>query len=249
MRDAGTRPPRAWGAQTPIISADSNGGLLRRTAPASGTSGFRPRQRAGRGPSLALARRSRESWPEPHSYRSASIGSRRDALKAGKRPKKMPTPPEKANPMANDHHGIDTGSGVNVRTLRPTPAPIRQPRTPPDRGEHDRLEQELPEDLAPPRAERLADADLARPLGHRDHHDRHDADAADHQGDRRDDDERQVDRAGRLVEELHRHVLRGDVEVARLVQLQPVPDAHHVVSTSRIASSRGTPSCGHREDL
>src|SRR5438093_2226636 len=44
-----------------------------------------------------------------YSYRNASIGSRRDALNAGYIPKKIPTPAEKPRPIANDHHGSDTG--------------------------------------------------------------------------------------------------------------------------------------------
>src|SRR5688572_8818148 len=47
-----------------------------------------------------------------------------------------------------------------------------------DGGEEGRLRQELEQHLLPPRAERLPDADFPRPLGHRDHHDRHHADAA-----------------------------------------------------------------------
>ena len=47
------------------------------------------------------------------------------------------------------------------------------------------LEQELQQDLAPPRAERLAHADLARALLHVHEHDVHDADAADGQRDAR----------------------------------------------------------------
>src|SRR5690606_27474541 len=53
-----------------------------------------------------------------------------------------------------------------------------------ERRQHGRLDEELPEDLAAACAKGLADADLARAFGHRDHHDRHDADAADHQRDR-----------------------------------------------------------------
>ncbi len=45
----------------------------------------------------------------PHSYLSASIGSSFAALKAGKRPKKMPTEAENPMPMANDHQGSETG--------------------------------------------------------------------------------------------------------------------------------------------
>ena len=41
------------------------------------------------------------------------------------------------------------------------------PMTPPSDRQHDRLDQELREDVRAPRAERLAHADLARPLGDR----------------------------------------------------------------------------------
>jgi hypothetical protein len=45
-----------------------------------------------------------------YSYRRASIGSRREALKAGYMPKKMPTDAEKPRPIANDHHGSEIGN-------------------------------------------------------------------------------------------------------------------------------------------
>ena len=47
------------------------------------------------------------------------------------------------------------------------------------RRERQRLDEELSEDVARLRAERHADADLARPLRDADEHDVHDADAAD----------------------------------------------------------------------
>ena len=48
------------------------------------------------------------------------------------------------------------------------------------------LDEELHQDVALARADRHADADLARPLGDAHEHDVHDADAADEQADRRD---------------------------------------------------------------
>ena len=51
------------------------------------------------------------------------------------------------------------------------PLPKRMPSTPPSGRQEHGLEEELPQDLAPARAERLADADLARALGDRDRHD------------------------------------------------------------------------------
>ena len=75
-----------------------------------------------------------------------------------------------------------------------------------DRG-YDALEQELQQDRAAPRAERLADADLPRPLGHRHEHDVHDADAADRQRQHADEAEHQLqpeDDAGRDLGGLRR---------------------------------------------
>ena len=71
---------------------------------------------------------------------------------------------------------------VNWLPTTPAATPSRPPKT---RHEHG-LDQELREDVAPPRADRLADADLARALGHRHEHDVHDADPADEQRDRGD---------------------------------------------------------------
>ena len=110
---------------------------------------------------------------------------------AGTMPKNTPTLAEKPMPMANDHQGSETGKPVSQWTPRPMRAADGDAEHAAGRGEEDRLEQELPEDLDAPRAERLADADLARALGDADRHDAHDADAADHQRDRRQHDERQ----------------------------------------------------------
>ena len=61
-------------------------------------------------PSISVNPRSfNPSIPSSHSYLSASIGSRREALTAGYMPKKMPTEAEKPRPMANDHHGREMG--------------------------------------------------------------------------------------------------------------------------------------------
>ena len=76
-------------------------------------------------------------------------------------------------------------------TAQPMPPPSSDAEQPAERGEERRFHQELEKNLGAARAERLADADFARPLGHRDRHDRHHADAADHQGDRRDHDQRE----------------------------------------------------------
>ena len=71
------------------------------------------------------------------------------------------------------------------------------------------------ENRAARRAERLAHADLARALGHRDHHDRDHADAADEQADRRQRDADDEERAEQLVVDVEKLVLRDDGEVRR----------------------------------
>src|SRR5262245_57933433 len=64
--------------------------------------------------------------------------------------------------------------------------PAHDPQEPAQGGEDQRFHQELPADVAPGRAQRLAQADLAGALGHRHQHDVHDDDAADHDADRHD---------------------------------------------------------------
>ena len=68
-------------------------------------------------------------------------------------------------------------------------------------------------------AERLADADLARPLGDRDEHDVHDADAGDDQRDDADDEGADLDAGGGLVEVADRAVVGEHVEVVLLARV------------------------------
>ena len=173
---------------------------------------------------------------------------------AGKRPKKMPTLAEKPMPMANDHQGREIGKPEIQWISEADPAAEQDPERPAEGREECRLDQELPQDLAAAGAECLANADLARPLRDRDHHDRHDADAADHQRDRRDDDQREEGRLADLVPHLHHRVLGQQVEVVRLLQLQIVADAHGLLDLAhrhrrggrlREARPRSSP-CGIR---
>ena len=46
-------------------------------------------------------------------------------------PKNTPMPAEKPMPMANDHHGSETGKPVARCTAMPMPAPQMMPSTPP----------------------------------------------------------------------------------------------------------------------
>ena len=118
-----------------------------------------------------------------HSYRSASIGSSRDALHAGYRPKQMPT--SALNPTASAITSRRTSIGQPKRSASRCAAD--QPERDADEAAHhrerERLDQELDQDVARLGADRHAHADLARPLGDADEHDVHDADAADEQRD------------------------------------------------------------------
>jgi hypothetical protein len=90
-----------------------------------------------------------------------------------------------------------------IFTAGADPVAERDADHPADERQRHRLDQELHEDVAPARADRLADADLARALGDRHQHDVHDADAADEQGDADD----RADDGGDAAEDL-----RVDVE-------------------------------------
>jgi hypothetical protein len=79
------------------------------------------------------------------------------------------------------------------------------------RDEH-RLGQELGEDVAAARADRLADADLAGPLGDADEHDVHHADPADEQRDRGDLAEQRGEHAARGAGRFQQRALVEDVE-------------------------------------
>src|SRR5207249_1523985 len=90
-----------------------------------------------------------------------------------------------------DDRPFDRHVGVEMREDHDQVAE-REPRQDADHAanvaQHHGLEQELHQDAPPPRPERLADADLARSLGHRDQHDVHDADARHDQRDDADDE-------------------------------------------------------------
>ena len=86
-----------------------------------------------------------------------------------------------------------------------------------------------------PRAQRLAQADLAGALRHRHQHDVHDADAAHEQRDRRDARQQQGERLRGLLHGAQQRRLIADVEVRLLARAQPVlapedlVDLHHGV--------------------
>ena len=118
---------------------------------------------------------------------SASIGSSDAARIAGYSPKNSPTIAVIEMPSTTDHGSTTAGSGLTWLMTQATRKPSAGADDAAEHRERDRLGEDLPQDVAPPRAERLAQPDLARALAHRHQHDVHDDDAA--------DDEREADDA------------------------------------------------------
>src|SRR3954470_9045986 len=106
------------------------------------------------------------------------------------------------------------------------PASQQDPEQAADRGEDDSFSEKLNQNLLPSCAQCLADADLTRALGHGDHHDRHHADAADHQRNGGNRDQDQKDTTADAIPDLQDGVLGRDVEVVLLVELETVADPH-----------------------
>ena len=155
-----------------------------------------------------------------HSRLSASIGSRRAARIAGYRPKNSPTSAVMPMPSATDHASTAAGIGVNVAMVSAMAAPKHRADDAAEDREHDRLGEHLRHDVGPPRAERLAQADLARPLGHHHQHDVHDDDAADDERQRDDADEHGEDAVGGRVVDVQDRVGREHAEVVGLLRLE-----------------------------
>src|ERR1043165_5391930 len=123
------------------------------------------------------------------------------------------------------HGGREAGGGDRrkVRSLRRQRAAGYAQR-PAQAAENHRLDEELGEDVAPARADGLADADLARPLGDGDQHDVHDSDPAHDErdaGDRAQHEGQGGGDRGRLVEDvlLALELKVGLARVADLVAL------------------------------
>ena len=134
-----------------------------------------------------------------HSYRSAATGSSFAARAAGSIPNSTPVIALAPSAATIASGGTLAAIGVSASMSSATPAPRTSPIDRADAGERHRLDEELPEDRAARRAERLAHADLARALGDRDHHDRDHAHAADDQADRRQHDHHEEEHAEDLV--------------------------------------------------
>ena len=112
--------------------------------------------------------------------------------------------------------GTVAGIGVNDRMPQAISAPSAMPIRQPIRVSVAASTRNWNMISPPGGAERLADADLPGALGHRDHHDRHHADAAHHEPHARQRDHHDEEAGGDLVEGLEHPVLGHDREVVRL---------------------------------
>jgi hypothetical protein len=133
-----------------------------------------------RSDSIAIADPSRASRASSWRHRllirrRATIGSSRRRARPGTLPPRAPRPTPSSERQPIDQGATLAGIGETAETepasSTPSPIPISAPA-----GERARLDQELEQDVAPPGAERLAQADLTRPLGDGDQHDVHDHD-------------------------------------------------------------------------
>ena len=118
----------------------------------------------------------------------------------GSRPKTSPMPMLTAQASTALQSGTPRPAGSSAAfSSSPAPRPEDDPEQPPDQRQRGGLHQELPQDLAPGGAERLAEADLPGAVGHRDHHDGHHADAAHQQRDARERHHRQEEVGGEVA--------------------------------------------------
>src|SRR6266567_3852857 len=104
-------------------------------------------------------------------------------------------------------------------------ATYEHPNRAADEGQGRGLDEELPQDRAARRAERLADADLPGALGHGDHHDRDHADAPHDEADGREHEHHEEEHAADLVPGVQQLVLCDDREVVLLPWLEPAKGA------------------------
>ena len=103
--------------------------------------------------------------------------------------------------------------------------------------------QELRDDVAAPRAERLADADLAGPFGDRDEHDVHDDEGADDEADGRERGAEEDEFPFEFVEEAERGVGAGEGEVILVAGAEAVEGAErpadHLLPVEDCLACRG----------
>ena len=144
---------------------------------------------------------------------SASIGSSRAARIAGYSPDATPTTTDTPSDSAIDHVVTTVGQSAYAATPRAMREAERDAGEPAEHRERERGDEELEADVGAARADRAADADLARLLEHRREHDVHDADAADEQRDAGDQAHHEVEQLLGLLAVLEQRLGHDDVVV------------------------------------
>ncbi len=124
-------------------------------------------------------------------------------------------------PSAIDQTSTDAGIGVNFEMTSAIALPSIVPTTPPNIDSTTDSVSICDMMSRAARAERLAQADLARPLGHDHQHDVHDDDAADDERQPDDADEHREDAVGRRLVDAEDRVGREHAEVVGLLRLEP----------------------------
>ena len=155
---------------------------------------------------------------------SASTGFIRAARQAGTKPDTTPVTSETSSArLTTIGDSARRHELLHHQRQRPGDA---EPDGAADQTDGRRLDQELQQDGPPLGADGFADADLARPLGHRDEHDVHDADAADKERQAGDEQADPADDGRHLVDHLQDLLLLVDGEIIRIARRQ-APDAAH----------------------
>src|SRR5205814_3776451 len=137
-----------------------------------------------------------------------------------------------ADDGADDEAGDGPAVGEDHRQLEPdgdaVPSADADSDTgqPSELGQHDGLEEELPDDVALPGPDGFAHTDLARSLRDADQHDVHDADAGGQEGDGADDEGPGPDRVGHLGDGRQHRVVRVDLEIYLLSLLHDADSVH-----------------------
>ena len=158
-----------------------------------------------------------------------------------------------ARRCAENRNAAATASG-EIRIGQPAKRPMRTADADAEQraqdaarqAQHGRLDQELQQDVPRLRADRHADADLARALGHRHEQDVHDADAADQQRDRRDRGEQLRHHAARHERRLEHLAHAAHREVVLLALGDAVARAQERRDLRLGSASEARASCSDR---
>ena len=159
-----------------------------------------------------------------HPLRSASTGFIRAARQAGTKPDSTPVTSDTSRARLTTS-GRQRRRHVLLHHQGQRPGDA-EPDGAADQTDRRRFDQELQQDGPPLGADGFADADLARPLGDRDEHDVHDADAADKERQAGDEQADPADDGRHLVNDLQDLLLLVDGEIIRIARRQ-APDAAH----------------------